>query len=141
MTILLFAATFILGAVCGWNIYNRLNDNKCPPARMFDDGNPGSRILLLNIAGINFRDDIELYTGRLEVSLIPEPNNPHDPNAIKVIACEDGHHLGYIDKNMTAKVREVTHGRLPRNAWAVIDGREEENTHRRYHIGEIVLKY
>ena len=141
MTILLFAATFILGVVCGWNIYNRLNDSECPPARMYDDGKPGSRILLLNIAGINFRDDIELYTGRLEVSLIPEPSNPHDPMAIKVIAVEDGHHLGYIDKNMTAKVREVTHGRLPRNAWAVIDGREEENTHRRYHIGEIVLKY
>jgi hypothetical protein len=36
--------------------------------------------------------------------LEPEPSNPHDPNAIKVIA-EDGHHVGYVPKDMTAQIR------------------------------------
>lgn len=139
-TVLLLLA-FVLAIGFGTYAYGVLSHEKCPPPMFYDDGRPGSRVLFLNIAGINFRDDIELYTGRIEVSLIPEPNNPHDPNAIKVIACEDGHHLGYIDKNMTAKVREVTHGRLPRNAWAVIDGHEEDTSKRRYFIGEIVLRY
>ena len=142
MTILLFAATFILGVVCGWNIYNRLNaKDPLAPKVMYEDGCPGSRVLFLNIAGINHRDGIEIYMGRLEVVLIPEPSNPHDPMAIKVVAAEDGHHLGYVAKEMTAKVREVTHNRFPRNAWAVIQGREEDISKRRFFVGEVTLKY
>ncbi|WP_283124168.1 HIRAN domain-containing protein [Angelakisella massiliensis] len=39
------------------------------------------------------------------VELEPEPDNPHDPNAIKVIV--DGVHVGYIKKGSTAHVRNL----------------------------------
>lgn len=38
------------------------------------------------------------------VELVPEPDNPYDSNAIKVLV--DGHHIGYIKKGSTAKVRK-----------------------------------
>lgn len=124
--------------------YRMLNDKQLvvvPPPQMYEDGRPGSRILLLEIAGINYRNDMQLYTGRLEVSLIPEPNNAHDPDAIKVIAAEDGHHLGYIAQDDTARVRAATHNRLPRNAIAHIEGRLQDFTHKPIYQGQITLHY
>ena len=38
------------------------------------------------------------------VDLVPEPNNPHDPNAIKVMM--NGAHVGYITAQGTARVKE-----------------------------------
>ena len=40
-----------------------------------------------------------------EVELIPEPDNPHDPNAIKVVA--DGVHIGYVPAKSTKKIRQL----------------------------------
>ena len=40
-----------------------------------------------------------------EVELIPEPDNPHDPNAIKIIA--DGVHIGYVPAKSTKKIRQL----------------------------------
>ena len=40
-----------------------------------------------------------------EVELIPEPDNPHDPNAIKVVA--DGVHIGYVPAKSTKKTRQL----------------------------------
>lgn len=40
-----------------------------------------------------------------DVKLIPEPDNEHDPNAIRVEA--DGFTIGYIKKTETAKVKEL----------------------------------
>lgn len=34
--------------------------------------------------------------------IVPEPGNPHDPNAMKVMV--DGHHLGYIPTYMQERV-------------------------------------
>lgn len=39
------------------------------------------------------------------VELIPEPSNPYDPNAIKVVI--DGVHVGYIKKGSTTRVRNL----------------------------------
>lgn len=39
----------------------------------------------------------------LSASLIPEPDNPADPDAIKVVA--DGHHVGYIHRAETTAVK------------------------------------
>ena len=40
-----------------------------------------------------------------KVELVPEPDNPHDPSAIKVIA--DGIHVGYIKATECAAVKEL----------------------------------
>ena len=42
-------------------------------------------------------------TGRTE--LIPEPTNPHDPNAIKVLI--DGKHVGYIKKGSCKHILNI----------------------------------
>ena len=39
------------------------------------------------------------------VELVPEPDNPNDPNAIKVVV--DGQHIGYIKKGSCAHVRKL----------------------------------
>ena len=51
----------------------------------------------------NYRGVID-PEGRLTVDLIPEPDNPHDPNAIRVYM--NGKHIGYVPKEKTAKVRK-----------------------------------
>lgn len=55
-------------------------------------------------------DDLEVFevdiSGDFEIELDPEPDNPYDPNAIKVIHDEIGH-IGYVPKEMTMKVKEA----------------------------------
>lgn len=62
-------------------------------------------IVQFYIAGITHRENIRNYLGEHKGTLEPEPTNPHDPNAIKVIA-SDGHHVGYVPKDMTTQVRK-----------------------------------
>ena len=59
------------------------------------------------IAGMSYRDNIDDYLGEHAGTLEPEPDNEYDPNAIKVLA-EDGHHVGYVPKDMTARVRDFS---------------------------------
>lgn len=63
--------------------------------------------LEFDIAGMSYRDDIDDYIGEHAGTLEAEPNNDYDSNAIKVLA-EDGHHVGYVPKDMTARVREFS---------------------------------
>ena len=63
-------------------------------------------VVEFSIAGISHRDNIDRYLGECVGVLDAEPNNPYDENAIKVIAY-DGHHVGYVPKDMTAEVRKV----------------------------------
>jgi hypothetical protein len=60
----------------------------------------------MEIAGINHRQGIGRYIGRVECALVPEPQNEYDPNAIKVVA-SDRHHLGYIPSDMADFVRSM----------------------------------
>ena len=59
-----------------------------------------------NIAGIEYRDNIDEYLGESVGVLEAEPTNPYDPNAIKILT-HDGHHVGYVPKDMTAEVRKL----------------------------------
>lgn len=43
----------------------------------------------------------------IKVDLVEEPDNPHDPNAIKVIV--DGVHVGYIKSGSCAHVKKLLH--------------------------------
>ena len=47
--------------------------------------------------------EYDFYPGK--VDLVPEPDNPHDPNAIKVVV--DGHHIGYIKAGSCARIRKL----------------------------------
>lgn len=64
------------------------------------------RLLILPIAGINYRSGIKPYVGDFRGVLVPEPKNDYDPNAI-MVKCEDGHHLGYVAESETAIVRRL----------------------------------
>lgn len=58
------------------------------------------------IAGIEYRDNIDEYLGESVGVLEAEPTNPYDPNAIKILA-HDGHHVGYVPKDMTDEVPHI----------------------------------
>ena len=61
-------------------------------------------VLEFTIAGMSYRDDIDEYLGEHVGTLEAEPTNEYDPNAIKILA-EDGHHVGYVPKDITSEVR------------------------------------
>ena len=56
------------------------------------------------IAGVGYRSGIDNHLGEFVGRLVPEPNNPHDPNAIRIQA-PNGTHLGYVPKDRTNEVR------------------------------------
>ncbi len=61
------------------------------------------------LAGIQFKkQDWESYHVADLVTLVPEPSNPYDPNAIKVIHDKTGIHIGYIPKVSTSGWKEVS---------------------------------
>lgn len=62
-------------------------------------------IVEFSIAGMSHRDGIDDHLGEFEGTLVPEPANPYDSNAIKVLAA-DGHHVGYVPKDTTDEIRQ-----------------------------------
>ena len=64
------------------------------------------RLMILSIAGINYRGNLKAYVGDFKGVLVPEPKNDYDQNAI-MIKCEDGKHLGYIPEDKTQLVRNL----------------------------------
>lgn len=73
------------------------------------------RLLILSIAGINYRGNLSAYVGDFKGVLVPEPKNDYDPKAIKVL-CEDGRHLGYVPEFETDNVRRLIGVTDPSNA-------------------------
>lgn len=62
-------------------------------------------IVEFTIAGMSHRDGIEEYLGEFVGVLQSEPTNEYDSNTIKVLA-GDGHHVGYVPKNMTKEIMD-----------------------------------
>lgn len=62
----------------------------------------------------------ELTFSPQDVQLIEEPDNPHDPNAIKVVI--DGVHVGYIKSGSTAHVKKLMNNRKIQKITAKIGG-------------------
>lgn len=60
-----------------------------------------------NIAGISHQDNIDQHLGEFIATLEPEPTNPYDENAIKILA-PDGHQLGYVPRDTTDAIRDIT---------------------------------
>lgn len=89
-----------------------LKNNK--PTPIYDDGSRKDSSSYVDvyedecysIAGINYCEYIEYYTGTTHGYLKEEPTNRHDPNAI-AIHHNDGHRLGYIPATCTARIRRL----------------------------------
>ena len=65
------------------------------------------RLLIISIAGINFKRGLSNCLGDFNGVILPDPKNDYDPNAIK-IKNSDNKELGYIPENLTQKVRDFT---------------------------------
>ena len=59
------------------------------------------------IAGITHGEHIDENLGEFVATLEPEPTNPYDANAIKIVT-RNGHRVGYVPKDMTGEVRAFT---------------------------------
>ena len=94
---------------------------------------------ILKIAGINYRQGINRYTGRVMSALVPEPANEFDPNAIKIVA-EDRHHLGYISTDQTDFVRSLTDESFPYRCECHIYQAEDEDDGRKFFYGFVYIK-
>lgn len=94
---------------------------------------------ILKIAGINHRDGIERYVGRLECALVPEPDNEYDPDAIKIVA-NDRHHIGYIQMDQTDLVCSLTANEFPYRCTAFIDEHEDEDDGHKFFVGFVYIK-
>ena len=94
---------------------------------------------ILKIAGINRREGIDRYVGRVDCALVPEPDNEFDADAIKVVA-DDRHHLGYVPADQTAFVRSLTAGEFPYKATAFIEEKEDEVDGHRFFVGYVYIK-
>src|SRR5919204_1979980 len=55
---------------------------------------------LRQIAGLDDADDRPLWEGL--ALLVPEPTNPHDPNAVQVLV--EQHVVGYLDRPTAARL-------------------------------------
>lgn len=70
------------------------------------------------IAGITHGEHVDEHLGEFAAILEPDPTNPYDQNAIKIVTSE-GHRVGYVPKDQTAFVRDFT--TLPCRCYCYID--------------------
>ena len=65
------------------------------------------RIRVIPVAGVSFRpealDDASFEPGRL-VALVPEPDNPHDPNAVAIWNEERTLQAGYVPREVAPEL-------------------------------------
>ena len=118
------------------------NDYDGPLPERRDDGGWLSiydNLRILKIAGINHRQGISRYVGRVECALVPEPDNEFDPDAIKVVA-EDRHHLGYIPSGQTEMVCWLTANEFPYRCTAFIEACEDETDGHKFFVGYVYIK-
>ena len=94
---------------------------------------------ILKIAGINHRQGISRYVGRVECALVPEPDNEYDPDAIKIVA-EDRHHLGYIPSWQTDLVCSLTANEFPYRCTAFIEQCEDEDGGHKFFTGFVYIR-
>ena len=123
---------------------NAINDNSYNgplPEKRSDGGflSIYDNLRILKIAGINHRQGINRYIGRVECALVPEPQNEYDPNAIKVVA-SDRHHLGYIPSDMTDFVRSMAGEEFPMRCTCFIDEVEDEFDGHKFYVGYVYIK-
>lgn len=89
-----------------------------------DQGFQGIDYIEFNIAGITHGEHIDDHLGEFVATLEPDPANPYDANAIKILT-SNGDRIGYVPKDMTNEVR--TFIQLPCKCYCFIG--ENNNTY------------
>ena len=87
-----------------------------------DQGIQGLDYLEFNIAGITHGEHINDHLGEFAATLKPDPANPYDENAIKILA-GNGDRIGFVPKDMTSNVRAFT--QLPCKCYCYIGENNE----------------
>lgn len=72
-----------------------------------DQGFQGVDYIEFNIAGITHGENVNKHLGEFVSTLEPDPANPYDANAIKILT-SNGDRIGYVPKDMTDEVRTFT---------------------------------
>lgn len=72
-----------------------------------DQGFQGIDYLEFSIAGITHGEHIDEHIGEFAATMEPDPTNPYDQNAIKIVTSE-GHRIGYVPKDQTQYVRDFS---------------------------------
>lgn len=72
-----------------------------------NSGFQGIDYIEFNIAGITHGEHIDEHLGEFVATLVPDPTNPYDANAIKIMT-DNGHRVGYVPRDMTATIRDFT---------------------------------
>lgn len=60
-----------------------------------------------NIAGITHGECIDEHLGEFVATLVPDPANPYDANAIKIMT-DNGHRVGFVPRDITSDIRNFT---------------------------------
>ena len=82
-----------------------------------DQGYQGLDYIEFNIAGITHGEHVDDHLGEFIANLIPDPTNPYDSNAIKIVTV-NGNRIGYVPKSMTQDVRDFA--KLPCQCYCYI---------------------
>jgi hypothetical protein len=69
-----------------------------------DQGFPGIDYIEFNVAGVTHGEHIDDHIGEFVATLEPDPANPYDAQAIKILA-RNGDCVGYVPKDITSNVR------------------------------------
>ena len=72
-----------------------------------NEGIQGVDYLEFPIAGITHGEHVDEHLGEFAAILEPDPTNPYDQNAIKIVTHE-GHRVGYVPKDQTQYVRDFS---------------------------------
>ena len=72
-----------------------------------NQGYQGLDYIEFNIAGIIYGEHVSEHLGEFIADLVPEHNNPYDPDAIKIVT-DNGHRIGYVPRDITSKIRDFT---------------------------------
>lgn len=95
-------------------------------------------IVKYDIAGANYRKNINDYVGDFFGYIQPEPTNEHDSNAIAIYH-SDGHHVGYIPAADTDDVRELGLP-FPIDVWGSIEKNYDYDKNRNNFGGTIYIE-
>lgn len=87
-----------------------------------DQGIQGLDYIEFQIAGITHGEHIDDHLGEFVATMEPDPDNPYDAQAIKILA-SNGDRVGYVPKDMTDEVRAFT--QLPCKCYCFIGENNE----------------
>lgn len=83
-----------------------------------NQGYQGVDYIEFDIAVITHGEHVDDHIGEFIANLVPEPTNPYDANAIKIVT-GNGHRIGYVPKDMTQSVHKFVE-KLPCQCYCYI---------------------